>query len=351
MIARVHLSNGVAIAAVLAINVAWAPAQSDEPVGYVTVLTGAGAARLDSGGPVQLDRLEFLPEENGLELGEGVATAPQGTAVVVMARYGATAYLQSDSRLNLREAPAQASRVDLVLQLSEGRASVVRKASAAGAVVVAGESDAAAGYVILRAGSIVVTALGATVTFAVEHGTATFFPGSVPDAAMIDPSGKPLDASGLTLHAGQGITTQAPTEVTPYDAESVATVSAEMHNDMYAFGIEQSTQWVKRAEQGDFTPVRAGRGRAAVELVGTDFAPSQAFDQPQQLLAATAPLGRPVAVTRAVISPAQSLVESGIPGSVIAGQRFRRSRIVGNPGTGALIVNPSAEVLIRIAGQ
>ena len=88
---------------------------------------------------------------------------------------------------------------------------------------------------------------------------------------MIDPSGKPLDASGLTLHAGQGITTQAPTEVTPYDAESVATVSAEMHNDMYAFGIEQSTQWVKRAEQGDFTPVRAGRGRAAVELAGPVF--------------------------------------------------------------------------------
>ena len=351
MIARVHLSNGVAIAAVWALNAALAPAQAGEPVGFITVLAGAGGARLGTGEPVPLDRLEFLPEENGLELGEGVATAPQGTAVVVMPRYGAAAYLQPASRLHLQRAPARAERVSLVLQLSDGRASVVRKASAAGAVVLAGESDGATGYVILRAGSIVVTALGATVTFAVEQGTATFFSGSVPDQVIVDQSGKPLDASGLVLQAGQGITTQAPTEVTPFDAESVAAVSADMRQDIYAFGIDQSTQWVKRAEQGDFTPVRAGRGRAAVELVGTDFVPSQAFDQPQQLLAATAPQGAPVAITRAVISPAQSLVESGIPGSVIAGQRFRRSRIVGNPGTGALIVNPSAEVLIRIAGQ
>ncbi|MCH8146950.1 MAG: hypothetical protein IH987_03025, partial [Planctomycetes bacterium] len=78
------------------------------------------------------------------------------------------------------------------------------------------------------------------------------------------------------------------------------------------------------------------------------------FDQPTQLAAVATIQATSVQSLRTVISPAQGLVESGVPGSVIAGQRFRRSVIIGNPGTtggGPLTVNPAAQLLIRLAGQ
>ena len=185
-------------------------------------------------------------------------------------------------------------------------------------------------------------------SFSVMRGAAAFVPGPLPDT-------RPGELAGaVELTAGQSISTKAPGTPVPYDAHAAAEVCSLLDSDIYAFGVSQSTQWVKRAERGDFTPVRARESRAAAELVGTEFTPTQAFDQPQQLLAVTAPQGAAVTAVRTIVSPAQSLVESGIPGSVIAGQRFRRSLIIGSPGTtgsGPLIVNPNAELLVRLAGR
>ena len=127
-----------------------------------------------------------------------------------------------------------------------------------------------------------------------------------------------------------------------------------VQDSTYAYGVTRAEDWVERAERGDFTPVKSAESRAEPELVGTDFVPPQAFDQPTSLAAVTTIQATSVQSLRTVISPVQGLVESGVPGSVIAGQRFRRSVIIGNPGTsggGPLTINPAAELLIRLAGQ
>ena len=347
MIARIRQCSILAIVTVTVMVVGPVQAQSADPIAYVTAVTGGGATRLNLETSVTLDGTAFAPEDNGIRLGESVTTIADGTAVMVMPRRGAMTFLQPATRLEVEAGPDWFGGESLVLKLVQGRATFIQKTPEPQFIVL-GESGAASGSVAIREGSVFVTARDGTVTFTVLRGTAAFVPGPIPDT-------RPDELAGaVELTAGQSISTNAPDTPVPYDAEAAAVVCSQLDRDTYAFGVSQSTQWVKRAERGDFTPVRARETRATAGLVGSEFTPTQAFDQPQQLLAVTAPQGAAVTAVRTIVSPAQSLVESGIPGSVIAGQRFRRSLIIGSPGTtgsGPLIVNPNAELLVRLAGR
>jgi hypothetical protein len=213
------------------------------------------------------------------------------------------------------------------------------------------ELGGAVGYTLSKGASLFVEAGEHSVTFASRQGGALYFPGRVPAGVLIDASGEPVDKSGVTVRQGQRIVAQAPMEPEP-DGQADVVVPAELPGDMRAFALAQSENWLKAAEQGDFTPVR-GATRAAPEMLGAEFEPSLVFDQARPVVAAPSPRG----VTGAVgttMNPAQTLLESGVPGTVIAGQRYRRSRIIGNPGTtgtgtGALTVNRAAELLVRLS--
>ena len=343
MAVRSRLWGVLLIVTIGAADPASATAQLPDPIAFVTVVTGGGVARISRGATVTLDGKSFSPRDNAVRLGDSVVTALDGSAAVVMPELGAMAYLEPATRLQFEGGPRSFGGDAFVIRLLEGRASISQK-SAKPKFVVAGGTDATAGLVVIREGTVIVTADEKAVTFAVTYGAATFVSGPIPDVLPVELSG------AVQLRQGQSISTTAPQTPVAYDRDAAAAVSKQMTEDVYAFGVEQSTAWVKRAERGDFTPVPVG-GERGGELLPSDMAPTTAFDQPQQLTAVTAPRGAPSTAVRTIVSPAQSLLESGIPGSVIAGQRFRRSRIIGSPGTGGLIVNPNVEQLIRIAGQ
>ena len=337
--------NLVLVAVIISVGGALTRAQSADPVAFATVVTGGGALRVGAGEPSRVSPTSFHPEENGLSVGQALATAKDGTAVVVLPDSGASVHLQASSEIRFEPAPEWLAPDSCVLKVMRGRVTAARKNREAESLAVVGKNGGAVGSVAITEGIVHIVAQEGVVTFTVERGTASFVPGDLsntrPDAV----------AGRVQLTAGESISTAAPATVAPGDDDAVAELSALVQRSVYAFGLTQSTRWVERAESGDFTPVRAGEGRAAIELVGADFNAPQTFDQPQQLLAVTSTLGAPVTSLRTVVSPAQGLLESTVPGSVIAGQRFRRSIIIGNPGTGGLMINPNAELLIRLAGQ
>ena len=161
---------------------------------------------------------------------------------------------------------------------------------------------------------------------------------------MIDASGRLVDQTGVALSEGERISARTPTRPT-VDQDAGNLVAHAWHDDIRAFALARSTHWLQDAERGDFTPVR-GAARGSPEPLAVELGPTLVFDQPRPAFAAPAPRVAPTAV-RTTLSPTQALIESGVPGTVVAGQRFRRSRIIGSPGTagtGALIVNPAAEL-------
>ena len=217
-------------------------------------------------------------------------------------------------------------------------------------LLVAGGSDdrtAPAGYALSKGASLFVEADSQGVTFAVRSGEGRFFRGQVPAAVLVDASGQLVDRTGELLSQGHRVSTREPAGPA-LDADAGTLVAGGLSADTDKFALAQSDDWLKEAERGDFTPVR-GAARAAPQPLAVELGPSLAFDQPRPVFAAPAPRAAPSPV-RVSLSPSQALIESGVPGSVVAGQRFRRSRIIGNPGTGrtgALIVNPAAELQIK----
>lgn len=331
--------------AVAAFFVAGEFAATAQPTGVVTVTANAAISR--SGQPPIAVPLIFRLADREVVAGDEVVTLANGSAVVRFADYGTVVNLWPESKLLLENIPPRAKHVALGLRLGQGTAVLTRKASGLGLVALVGDTGQVQGHVLLEEGSVVVSVVGSKVVVESLQGSARFINGPLPDAPL-------AQGEGQVLSAGQQVTVGAdevPMPVPPGRAEDVW---RQIHEITYAFGVKRSTQWIEQAEKGDFTPVRSEESRAEPEIVGTDFAPPQRFDQPTQLAAVSTIQATSVQSLRTVISPVQGLVESGIPGSVIAGQRFRRSVIIGNPGTsggGPITVNPAAELLIRLAGQ
>ena len=320
-------------------------AATAQPTGVVTMTSNAAIGR--SGQPPSLVPLVFRLTDRRVGAGDEVVTLANGSAVVRFADYGTVVNLWPESKLLLENIPPRAKHIALGLRLGQGTAVLTRKASGPGLVAIVGDSGQVQGHILLEEGSVVVSVVGTQVVVETLQGSVRFIDGPLLDAPLAPGVGQVLSAGQQMTAGGE----EAPMPVAPGRAEDVW---RRIHESTYAFGVKRSTQWIERAERGDFTPVRSEESRAEPELVETDFTPPQAFDQPTSLAAVTTIQATSVQSLRTVISPVQGLVESGVPGSVIAGQRFRRSVIIGNPGTsggGPLTINPAAELLIRLAGQ
>lgn len=344
----------IEVAAVVAWMCTAASAQPDymDLAAYVTMVGGRGeVVRVDAEETSRIPEL-FSFDENRIGPGQALRTSPDSTAVLTMPAYDAVIYLEGSSELRVEEPAVPDAGVELLLTLASGRASVVRRSESERWMLVAGEADAPgeAGYVLSQRASLYVEADPRGVTFAVRSGDAIVFAGAVPAAVLIDDSGMPVDRTGVTLPEGQRVSMRGVLQPVA-DEQADVVVPAGLREQVSSFALTASYRWLHEAEKGDFIPVR-GAARAAPGVLGGEFEPALAFDQPRPVAATSAPRAITTPV-RSSLSPAQTLVESGVPGTVIAGQRFRRSRIIGNPatsasGTGALTVNRAAELLVRL---
>ncbi|UCC28853.1 MAG: hypothetical protein JSU86_11700, partial [Phycisphaerales bacterium] len=283
--------------------------ESVETEAFVTVIGGRGEVmRVYAEGTSKITR-EFSFDTNMIGPGEGVRTAEDTTAVLVLPGYGAVVYLEETSELRLEEPAVPETGVDLLVILVKGRASVIRKPGNVHWLVVAAEAEApeTKGFTLSSGASLFVEARAEGVVFATRAGEAWYYSGQVPANRLIDPSGELIDKSGVAVPQGQRVSTQAPIRPVP-DEEAAIVVPTRLHDDMGDFALTQSHLWLEKAEQGEFTPVR-GPTRGAPKVLGAEFEPSLAFDQPRPALAARVPRPRRRAV-QTTISPAQTFVES-----------------------------------------
>lgn len=350
---RRHIVRRVPIAVFMTLTV-WQSGMSfaqfgeGEPLGFVTVQTGQPAQRGDTGAPLPDAFGLYSDFDNGLAAGDSVITPAGSTAIVTLPQFGIVARMAPESELTINASAALDSHVNTTLSIRRGSAHVVRRTGDDRWMLVAGESAGGSGYAMTRGASLSVHIDASGVTFTAVSGDAICFAGPVPAGALVDESGKLIDKNGTALPEGHRVSTATMGQTTREDVAD--TLSAAMNRDLYAFGLKNSAVWVKRAEEGDFTPVRGeerGEGEFFRGTVGTEFA----FDQPRSVIAAPAPRTlTPPLRQAAVVSTTQALLESGVPTSVVVGQRLRRTRIIGNPGTtgGNIRFNPSAEQLIRL---
>jgi len=340
-----------ALVSALTISVAARGQEAD--AAFVTVLAGSGAERLTGEGATPIDGADFSVDQNQLAPGDGLRTlAPDGTAVVVLPGLDAMAYIEPASEFRLEAPLVSDGGVSLMIRIITGRATIVQKATSKHWLVIAGGSKTRgpAAYTLSKGAVVFIEASAEAVTFASRRGQALLYQGLVPAAKLIDASGAPADASGVALAQGQRLTVRA-ADQPGAERDSGRAVPETLAENVEAFAMRHGTQWLEAAEKGDFTPVR-GAARGAPELLSGGFEPALVFDQPRPVLTTTTSRPADTAI-RTALDPAQALSQSGAPGTVVAAQRFRRSRIIANPGTsrtGALVFNPSSRLPFELAG-
>ncbi len=322
--------------------------RGEAPVGYVTVVTGDGATRGESGPAFPQAAGEFNQRASGVSAGESISTLPGASAVIWLPAYRIAVHMNSDSLVSLPEIPGLADHVAVSVAVQRGRVHVVRSPSDNAWLLVSAGTEEAFGYTLSKGASLVVEAVEFEAAFTVSRGDeALFFEGPVPSEGLIGGEGEPLDDSGTSLSEGQRVSTQVPTVT-----ESRASASAawdQTEGDLYVFALDQGGQWVARAEEGDFTPVRA-EAAATPRTFGAEVGiPRQAFDQPRTVV--TSPVTRTTVSTTVTAqrSAVENLLASQIPGSVVVGQRIRRSRIIGTDRR--IGFNPFAEQLLLLSGR
>lgn len=345
------LGRAVAAMAVLLVsNNTWGQPDASEPLGYVTALTGGGATRGADGEPFEIGRF-LTAEKNWIRDGESVVTLDDGEAVVMLPDYGTAVRLAASSELVLTWRGDLSNDVPIKLTLRRGRASMLRRATDERWIVLEAVGPQSRAYTISKQASLTVAVDADGVSFGSVAGSASFFSGDIPDERLVDDTGQLIDQPDQQIGEGMSISTQQP-DVPVADDDNRMAAMKNMDDNLYRFGLDRSTKWVESAEQGDFTPVRA-EAQGAEEFLSAELSSGVAFDQARSQVIAqtrgstTQPLRVP---SRSV---AEGLLASGVPTSVIVGQRLKRSRIIGNPGTatGQIRFNPQAQQLIRLSGR
>ena len=319
-------------------------------LGFVTVQTHDGATRGFDGPAFDTRAGSFSDATHGVSVGDQVATNRDATAVVTLPEYEAIVQLDGSSLLTLSEDRLGGRGFPATINVSEGAASVLRRPSDDRWMVATGANRRGAGFVLFRKGSIRLTVERNDISCLALSGEVHWFDGEIPAGPLVDAAGNMAVEGGLRVPEGSRVSARMEDDRVASAADAVEESYAGLVAMTYDFGLRQSGQWVEQAEQGDFTPVR-GSTRAAAEAFSSQIGVSQsAFDQPRSVVVAPTPAVRVVTVTAA--SPSQTLIESGVPTNVVVGQRLRRSRIIGNPGTSGvgLRFNPNAEQLIRLTG-
>ena len=331
----------------------------DKHVAYVTVVTGGGATHIPKGDSFPARPGKFQPYPNGIFRDEGVKTAPDGEAIVMMPTNGIAIHLEPDSVLEFVDWPTMAAEVPVALLLRQGQAYVIRREGDDQWLLCGAESGEARAWTLSNNASMVVTAdaEGQEVTFVLSDGQATYYPGAIPfglsvdDAGAVPPglfldeSGQLLERTGVPLSAGQRVSTQAPAEVVA-DALSGLTASEGMVENMYAFGLSHGQELIEDTEKGDFTPVRES-GQAPAQAFGGRVPAAFTMAVPRFAMVVT-PQTTGTAIRVSPVSPARKLLASGVPTESVVGVRFVRSRIIGIPGTGGPLirVNPFVDIPI-----
>lgn len=319
------------------------------PVAVVTALRGDGAARGEAGEPIRMfdGGGRFQPSAASLKLDEKIVTGPEGGATLSLTNRETVIHLSHQTTCSFFTHRGLADDVGGFAHVHHGRAEVLSKRSDNRWMVTAGGNGPSGGYMLSQGASFVVQVEGDVVTISVIQGEGWAFRGAIPAGTLLDESGAPRDHGGVRIAAGQRVVLGA-AEAEP-DAQADATRGGERRRqDVYAFALTCGGNWLHRAEQGDFTPVR-GESRGPSDLVRGEVSTELAFDQPRTPVLATVPRVVTQPLRSALVNPARALIESGIPTSVVVGQRLRRTRIIGNPGTtGPIRVNPNVEPLIRL---
>ncbi|MHC4089504.1 MAG: hypothetical protein ACYSVY_04355 [Planctomycetota bacterium] len=329
------------------------------PHAVVTALTGGGATRGPGGPAFPVTDWDDYANDYVLRPGETIVTADDGTAVLMLPGYETVIHVgdgngRCESTLN--RVPGLQGGVPVGLNVQRGQALVVRKPDDRRWLLVACRGAGTRGYVLSRGASFVARSGDDELSFSVSHGEVVYFAGR-PARRFTDQAGELTDRAGVVVPAGQRLSARAPQQPAPDDA-SVPRAISQMNEGLYAFALTKGIQWVEQAEQGDLVPARgAVRGvpRALAEQVGGGRA---TFDQPRSVSVVTtprvaaAPSGAGFRATPLVENVGVSLIRSGVPTSVVVGQRFLRTRIIGNPGTsGGVRANPQAQQLIRLPGR
>ncbi len=326
-----------------------APQGASGAVAVVTALRGEGAARGEAGEPIQLfdSGGRFQPSAASLKLDERIVTGPEGGATLSLTDRATIVHLGPDTTCSFFAQRDLADDAGGFVHVQQGRAEVLRRRSDNRWMVTAAGNGPSGGYMLSQGASFVVQVEGDVVSISVIQGEGWAFRGAVPAGALLDESGTPRDRSGVRIAAGQRVVLGA--AEAEADAQADAARSGDRRRqDVYAFALTCGGNWLHRAEQGDFTPVR-GESRGPSDLVRGEVSTELAFDQPRTPVLALVPRVVTQPLRSALVNPARALIESGIPTSVVVGQRLRRTRIIGNPGTtGPIRVNPNVEPLIRL---
>jgi len=320
-----------------------------EPVAFVTVQTGGGARRADSGDAFKVAAGTVY--ENGLAPGEGVATAPDGSAVLLLQEYDVVIRLDSATEFTVIEVAALGEQIAVAPVLRRGSALVVQRSGDDRWMLVAGESGAGSAYALARGASVSLSVIDGGVSFSSGGGEVYCYQGPIPAGDLLTGAGQPADQTGVALSPGQSVASANLRQ--PRTDDTVAIQASALGQSLYEFGLSSGTFWIQKAERGDFTPVRASE-RGTFEVVRGEIGAGTAFDSPSTVLVtpSAVTLSQPIR-TAPLANPAQQLIASGIPSSVVVGQRLRRTRIIGSSGTtnGQIRFNPNAEQLIRLPGR
>lgn len=323
-------------------------APKGKPLGVVLALTGGGATRGAGGKPFPVVRDRFSDADSGIFPGDMVTTVADGAALITLPDYGTVIRLGPSSSLSLDALPPAEGLISVAATLVSGEAHVLRRRPDNRWFLIRSGNQLAGGYTLSQGTTLVVRVDAAGASFTAVSGELLTFAGSPPAGPLLDATGQPIDKTGVKVTEGNRLTTQPQAKPSP-DPESGPQAAARTGRDLYAFALTKGRHWVEQAERGDFTPIR-GTTRTSASFFSADLGTDLAFDQPRSVVTAPAPRVTAPPLRTVLVSPAQALIESGIPTSVVVGQRLRRTRIIGNPGVtgGQIRVNPDVEQLIRL---
>ena len=330
-------------------------AQPQAPYAVVTAVTGGGATR-GPGGPAFPAEWNFDSDDHVVRPGQSVVTAADGSAVVMVPEYETAIHVGGDGRpaeFRVTAIEQNEHQAPLALHVAAGRAMVVRKSFDRRWLAVGFGGAGGEGYIASRGATFTVEALADGVSVYVSQGEALRFGGAIPVRLAGPANAALLDAAGAVVAPGERWSSVE--AAAPGEAPGVVPEGADlMGRDLFEFGLTKGAHWVKQAEEGDLTPERGdvpGVADAFAEQVGVG---RPTFDQPSGGLVIVSPRTTVLTTTPVVgvtQNTATALIEQRTPTSVVVGQRFRRSRIIGSPGTSLIRFNPQSERLIRLPGR
>lgn len=328
----------------------WGQADPSKPLAFVTAVTGGGATHGVDGRPFEFG--EFLTAaENGVKDGESVVTTANGTALLTLPGFGTAVHLAPSTEVVLSTRPDLANHVPVKITVRSGQVLMIRRTADERWIALEAVGPTGRAFTVSKQASLTAAVSDEGIVFGSVEGTAAFFSGNMPDEPLVNEAGNLIDRPDQLIEPGTSLRTKQLEQPVRDDENRTAALNS-MNENLYNFGVHHSAKWVADAEEGDFTPVRA-EARSTPEFFGSELSAGLAFDQPRSSVVSassgptTTPLRTP---TRSI---AEGLLASGVPTSVIIGQRLKRSRIIGNPGTasGAIRFNPQAEQLIVLTGR